>query len=139
MPVKIETSYQNLDGIMAIVKKQVDKIWAEFGDVAEETARFGAKTAQSYTSTRPGMTTGKAGRIESGDMVNALRSRPVSKRDDLIHTQYGFVDEFDEYMKYQTVTGFTHNRSGRYVAPTFALRDSIGPTRDYAIRAGKSI
>jgi hypothetical protein len=63
----------------------------------------------------------------------------VSFSPDLIETRYGFVDEFRQYFGYQTVTGFQHNRSGQYIGPTFALRDSIGPTREFAINAGGSI
>lgn len=137
--MKLDASYQNLDGIVAIVRKQVEKKWAQFGVVAEDAAEFGSKTAQAYTATRPGVTTGKAGREESGDMIDALRWRTVSFSADLIQTEYGFVDEFEMYMVFQTVTGFQHNRGGQYIAPTFALRDSIGPTREHAIRAAKAI
>lgn len=137
--MKLEASYQNLDGIVAIVRAQVEKKWDSLRDAAGETAEFGARTAQSYTASRPGATTGKAGRIDSGTMIDALRWEPVSFSPTLIHTRYGFVKEFKDYFKYQTVTGFRHNRSSRYIGPTFALRDSIDPTREYGLRAGRNI
>lgn len=126
-----------LDGILAGVKRQIEQKWQRLRRANEEAAEFGAKTAQSYTRSRPGSTTGKAGRVDTGAMVAALRHRSVSFDSSLIRSQYGFVDEFDLYMKLQTVTGFRHNRSGRYIAPTFALRDSIEPTRAYAKQAGR--
>jgi hypothetical protein len=129
----------NLDSLVSIVRKQVEEKWKALQDVADEGARFGAKTAQSYTLTRPGATTGKAGRVDSGAMVAALRPGPVTFSADLIETQYGFVDDVKDYYKYQTVTGFQHNRSSRYIGPTFALRDSIGPTRDFVRQAAGSI
>lgn len=128
-----------LDDILSIVRKRVDETWNDLRGANEEAAEFGAKTAQSYTASRPGATTGKAGRIASGDMIGAIRSQPVSFSDSLIVSRYGFVDEFEEYFRYQTVTGFSHNRSGDRIQPTFALRDSIGPTRDYAVRAGNAV
>lgn len=129
----------NLDDLLSIVRKRVDEAWNDLRAVNEEAAEFGAKTAQSYTASRPGATTGKAGRVDSGNMIDAIRSRPVSFSADLIVSQYGFVDEFEAYFRYQTVSGFSHNRSGDMIQPTFALRDSIGPTRDYAVRAGNAV
>lgn len=125
------------DGLMTNVTRQVDEAWRNLRSANEETAEFGAKTAQSYTRSRPGATTGKAGRVASGNMVSRIRHKPVSFSDTLIRSQYGFVDDPDDYMVYQTVTGFRHNRSSAYIAPTFAIRDSIGPTTDFAIRAAK--
>jgi hypothetical protein len=126
------TVSNGLDGIMAIARKRVAQVWESQRAANAEAAEFGAKTAQSYTASRPGATTGKGGRIASGDMIDALRHRQVSFDPRLIVSQYGFVDEFEDYFKMQTVTGFTHNRSGDFIAPTFALRDSIGPTEDFA-------
>lgn len=126
-----------LDGILASVRQQVQRKWQRLRRANEEAAEFGAKTAQSYTRSRPGATTGKAGRVDTGAMVSAIRHRPLSFSDELIRSQYGFVDDYDEYMRYQTVTGFRHNRSSRYIAPTFALRDSREPTRAFAKQAGQ--
>lgn len=137
--MNIEVLTGGLDSIMDIVRRKVDAKWKSLGEAAEEAGEFGSKTAQSYTLSRPGAKTGKAGRVDTGDMVGALRWKPVSFSDTLIHTQYGFVDEYEDYYGMQTVTGFTHNRSGRFIGPTFALRDSIGPTRDFAMRAGRNI
>lgn len=121
-----------LDGIMASVRKQVEQKWQALRRANEEAAEFGAQTARSYTRSRAGATTGKAGRVDSGAMVAAIRHRSISFDNNLIRSQYGFVDDYDQYMKFQTVTGFRHNRSSRYIAPTFALRDSIEPTRALA-------
>lgn len=126
-----------LDSLMASVRKQVERKWQALRRANEEAAEFGAQTARSYTRSRPGATTGKAGRVDSGAMVAAIKHRLVSFDNDLIRSQYGFTEDYDEYMKYQTVTGFRHNRSSRYIAPTFALRDSIEPTRAAAKEAAK--
>jgi len=128
----INVNASGMDALLASVRRQVESKWEAQGEAAAEAGRFGAKTAQSYTATRPGATTGKAGRIESGSMIDALRTKPVSFSPSEIHVQYGFVDEFEAYYKMQTITGFTHNRSGKTISPTFALRDSIEPTKAFA-------
>lgn len=120
------------DSLMSSLRRQVGQSWDRQRGAAAEAAEFGAKTAQSYTKSRPGATTGKAGRVETGEMVGALRFREISFGPDLVRYQYGFVDEYELYYRAQTVTGFTHNRSGNTIEPTFALRDSIGPTNDFA-------
>lgn len=133
----ISASTGGFDSMMASVRKQVTETWAHVERASQDTAEFGAKTAQSYTASRPGMTTGKAGRIDTGAMLRALRHKIVSVGPDHIQAQYGFVDEFEEYMRMQTVTGFTHNRSGNMIQPTFALRDSIAPVNEFARDAVK--
>ena len=131
------TVSSGFDSLLASVRKQVTEAWAKVEVAAEDAAEFGAKTAQSYTATRPGAKSGKAGRIESGAMIGAIRHERVSFSPDLVEARYGFVDEFEEYFRMQTVTGFTHNRSGETIQPTFALRDSIGPTNAFARDAAK--
>lgn len=63
-------------------------------------------------------------RIQTGAMIGAISSRMLSTGD-LAAGEFGFINEFEDYFKYQTVTGFTHNRSSKYIEPTFALRDSF--------------
>ena len=126
------TVTNGLDSIMTVARKRVGQVWAAQRAANMLAAEFGAKTAQSYTASRPGATTGKAGRVQGGDMIGALRARHISADDRLIRSHYGFVDEYELYFRAQTVTGFIHNRSGDKIEPTFALRDSIGPTNDFA-------
>ncbi|HET7741057.1 MAG TPA: hypothetical protein VFL67_10450 [Mycobacterium sp.] len=128
----ITVSTGALDALLSSVRKQVEAVWARQKNAAIESAEFGAKSAQSYTASRPGAKTGKAGRIDSGAMVGAIRSRLLTFGPGLIQSQYGFIDEFEDYFKMQTVTGFLNIRSGDKIEPTFALRDSIGPTNDFA-------
>lgn len=124
----------SFDGLVASVTKQVERKWRIAGDISEEAAEFGAKTARSYTSTRPGATTGKAGRVDTGSMLSAIGHERVGFSLDSAKTRYGFVDEFREYYRFQTITGFRHARSreGKFIAPTFALRDSIAPAEAFA-------
>lgn len=132
--MEMDVSMSGLDGLLASVRRQVEAKWKIVGDVSKEAAEFGAKTAQSYTASRPGAKTGKAGRIDTGAMVAAIRSRPVAFSLDLAEAKYGFIGDFEEYFRIQTVTGFRHARSveSQFIAPTFALRDSRGPAEAFA-------
>jgi hypothetical protein len=123
-----------LDSLMASVKKHVERKWRVAGDISEEAAEFGAKTAQSYTSTRPGATTGKAGRVDTGKMVEAIRHERVGFSLDMADTRYGFVGEYEKYFGLQSITGFRHvgTLDSSFIAPTFALRDSRGPAEAFA-------
>lgn len=127
-----------LDALLAGVRKQVERKWASTKAVAIDTATFGEGKAKKFTATRPGRTTGKAGRIESGDMIDAIKAEPVSFSSDLVQARYGFTAEFEDYFAMQTVTGFDHVRADRFIEPTFALRDSITPTQNYARQALKA-
>lgn len=123
-------SANGLDSLLASVRRQVEGKWKIVGNVADEAAEFGAKTAQSYTASRPGAKTGKAGRIDTGAMVEAIRHKRVSYSLDLVEAHYGFIGTLEDYFKMQTVTGFRHH--SQFIAPTFALRDSRGPAEAFA-------
>lgn len=134
MDVRVNDS---LDGFMASIRRQIEDKWQTAGEIAEAGAQQGARKAQALTRSRPGKKTRKPGRVEFGDMADAIRFRRVSSTLSQIRAQYGFVDAYDDYMVYQTVTGFTHYLSGEYIAPTFALRDSIPATDSYVRRLAK--
>jgi hypothetical protein len=128
--VQASVTTGGLDTILASVRQQVEQKWREAGRISEEAAEFGAQTARSYTRSRPGAKTGKAGRVDLGTMVAAIRWKPVAFSADLADSKYGFVGDFEEYFRFQTVTGFQHG--SEFIKPTFALRDSIGPTEAFA-------
>jgi hypothetical protein len=123
-----------LDALVAGVRQQVEQKWATAGKIVLEAAEFGASTAQSYTRSRPGATTGKAGRVDLGTMAAAIRFKPVASTGKTVSARYGFVGDFEEYFRFQTVTGFRHVRSrdSKFIAPTYALRDSITPVEAFA-------
>jgi hypothetical protein len=130
MQVQVNTG--GFDAFMSGIRRTVEKKWATAGQVAEESAQFGSKTAQAYTASRPGATTGKSGRVDTAAMITALRWKTNGSTGSTFRTSYGFVGDFKEYFRVQTVTGFRHNRSAAFIAPTFALRDSRGPVEAFA-------
>lgn len=77
---------------------------------AQRTVDYGLAAMQQATD-----------RIDTGLMLGST-SRDVQARGDSIVGRFGFLNRKEDYFAYQTVTGFT-TLDGRYIAPTFALRD----------------
>lgn len=80
---------------------------------------------QQFTATRGTSKSGKAGRIESGDMYDAVSYRVWQDPDGNINGEIGFLKEQFFYYFLQTSEGFTHWVSGEFIEPTNALRDAV--------------
>lgn len=89
------------------------------------TARAAARTTQQLIVMGESSMRFNTDRILTGAMINAISSRMLDVNEDGASGEFGFINQFEDYFKYQTVTGFTHNRSSKYIEPTFALRDSF--------------
>lgn len=79
---------------------------------AQKTADLGLAAMQAATD-----------RIDTGLMLGST-SRDVQGGGDNVVARFGFLDRKEDYFAYQTVTGFT-TLDGRFIAPTFALRDGF--------------
>lgn len=77
-----------------------------------------------FTASRPGLKTGKAGRVETAAMLEAIAERSFFEGVDRIVGEFGFLNRKDLYFMLQTSTGFTHYLSGDFIEPTFAMRDA---------------
>lgn len=71
-------------------------------------------------------------RVDTGLMIGSISSRVESTADEVI-AKFGYLDKTEFYFKLQTVTGFT-TRDGRFIEPTFALRDAYEYAKNYAER-----
>jgi hypothetical protein len=77
-----------------------------------------------FTETRPSAKSGKQGRIETSDMLNAIDGEVFWDSIDRLVGKFGFTDRQEMYFMWQTTTGFRHYKSGEFIEPTFALRDA---------------
>ncbi len=77
-----------------------------------------------FTSTRPSAKSGKAGRVDTAAMLEAIASKSFLEGADAIIGEFGFLDRRELYFKLQTATGFEHYLSGDFIEPTFAMRDA---------------
>ena len=71
-------------------------------------------------------------RVDTGLMIGSISSRVESTADEVI-AKFGYLDKTEFYFKLQTVTGFA-TRDGRFIEPTFALRDAYEYAKNYAER-----
>ena len=57
----------------------------------------------------------------SEDMVNAMDAEVARTKTTL---RFGFIKEFKDYFRWQTITGFTHWGSGAFIRPSLAIADA---------------
>lgn len=89
----------------------------------EEVVREAVQAAREYTASRPSAKSGKAGRVETGAMMSAIEGEVTGSRTQIIG-RFGFIHDHKAYYSLQTTTGFRHNFSGAFIAPTLAIIDA---------------
>lgn len=113
-------SNPNMPNVIADrVKKDLEeRVWSALQKVIEQAV----DDAKRFTSDRGTAKSGKAGRIETGLMVQSIVGRVVKDGMDKIVGEFGFLDRNELYFWLQTVNGFEHGAS--FIEPTFAFRDA---------------
>lgn len=87
-----------------------------------EVIKQAVEDMRRFTESRPSAKSGKQGRVETGQMLDAIAGR-VQQEGDRIVGEFGFLDRQDLYFALQTSLGFRH-QSGAFIEPTFAQRDA---------------
>ena len=105
------------------IERQVDNVDKSVRRFAKAVAKEGEELTREFTNTRGTRTSKGPGRVDTGEMVNAITSGVDSEGPDHIRTYFGWNDAQD-YFAYQTSTGFVHWMTGEYIEPTYALRDA---------------
>lgn len=72
----------------------------------------------------------------SGDMVDDMQAEVSGTGTEL---RFGFLKKFQDYYGWQTITGFTHWRSGKFIAPSLALNDAKLDAQDLMIEAMRRV
>jgi hypothetical protein len=120
---------------------QIPAVVAEADRQLERIAEEGAEEMRGYISTRGtswSNAQGRAGRIDSGAMLDAVQSRPNPNRSNRVFSwEFGWVEKFLDYFRFQE-EGFTHV-GGNSVEPMFALRDASSTARDKMVVLGPKI
>jgi hypothetical protein len=62
-------------------------------------------------------------RVDTGELEEQIAAEAKNTANSIIG-RYGFVGQRKDYYLYQTITGFTHWLSGKYIEPSFALRNA---------------
>lgn len=57
----------------------------------------------------------------TGDMVDAMDTEVSGTG---MQLRFGFIKNFKDYFNWQTISGFTHWSSGKFIAPSLAIQDA---------------
>lgn len=115
MPVSMPDP-KNLQNWFQRIVESSEKV---VGVVGESIGELGAEEMRRKTD-----------RIDTGLMLGSITSRVESATEQVI-ARFGFLDEQQLYFALQTSTGF-HARDGRFIEPTYALRDAYEYAKNYA-------
>lgn len=105
-------------------EKLVDRFEEGVFAAVQEVIRQAVEDMRRFTESRPSAKSGKAGRVESGEMLAAIGGDIFRYGMDRIVGQFGFTNQTELYYYLQTVSGFQHVWSGDFIEPTFAMRDA---------------
>lgn len=123
MPLNwLSGSPASFDGVWKLVR---DTYQARLENAMRQVIIQAVQDAKDFTASRPSNKSGKAGRVESGKMMNEIIGRSYREGVSKVVGEFGFINGPAElYMALQTSTGFKHWLSGDFIEPTFALRDA---------------
>ncbi len=125
---------------MADIKAQYEAIFnritSEIRSAVEDTLREGAEEARNNVATRGTAHSGKAGRIETGAMINSIDYEITSSSENLVEGRFGFNGQ-PAYTVFQE-GGFIHNFSGRAVEGRYATTDAASNAEEkFRARIGR--
>lgn len=90
----------------------------------ERVVKQAVEDMRRFTETRPSAKSGRAGRVDTGEMLESIAGRTFNDGVDKIVGEFGFLSRKDLYFMLQTSTGFRHYISSEFIEPTFAMRDA---------------
>jgi hypothetical protein len=107
----------------------------------DEVTRERVRLAKEYTNSRGTAGSGKAGRVETGKMVNAIAGETKKSAAGQVRSRVGFLRGREEYFALQTSTGFEEGgyRPDKWIEPTYALLDARLDTEQMVQQAGTNI
>ena len=72
----------------------------------------------------------------SGDMTRDMKAEVSGTGTQL---RFGFIDVFKDYYNWQTISGFTHWSSGKFIAPSLAIQDAKLDSQELFIEAMRRV
>lgn len=100
----------------------LDRITDQVREAVVDTIQEGAEEAKQNVATRGTAKSGKAGRIETGRMINSINYEITGASQNMVEGRFGFQGE-PGYTQFQE-GGFTHNFSGEYIEGMYATTDA---------------
>lgn len=113
-------SANSFQGLPELILK---RLRARMQEAMEEVIQQAVMDMKRFTETRPSANSGKSGRVDTGEMLNAIAGRVLNEGADRIVGEFGFLDRQELYYALQTSLGFQHI-NGAFIDPTYAQRDA---------------
>lgn len=121
--MSVRVSGGGFKGLSDELEKLMQRVTGESSRQVKGLAAEGAEQVREFVSTRGTARSGKAGRIETGAMLNSVGSRVLEDGLTSTKAEYGFINSDPAYTGYQEYS-FQHYRSGEQIEGMFALRDA---------------
>lgn len=122
-------AYRLLETVQNVVREKIDAAY----DITADAAELGANLTREHIRTRGTAKSGKAGRIETGKMLDSVDATVVHRSNDSFQARFGMgakgVGNVEPYFSYQE-GGFRH-RNGVDVEGMFAVTDAREAVRQY--------
>lgn len=99
------------------------KFQAECYAALNEVIAQAVNDMRRFTETRPSAKSGKAGRVDTGAMLESIAGKTFYEGVDKIVGQFGFLNRQELYFWLQTTNGFRHGSA--LIEPTLAGRDAF--------------
>lgn len=93
----------------------------------QENMKDGEEITQTFIATRGTEKSGKQGRIDTGDMLDAVSSEAKLQNQDEAIGRFGWLKEKPFYAEYQEA-------GTRYIAPMYALSDAAEIVKDQLLK-----
>lgn len=122
-----------LNKYTAYLRSQSKRVMDEGEDAVERAAEFGAEKMREIIKTSGTAKSGKAGRIESTDMLNDVSAGEPRRTATGVAGNFGWGlkgDKAEDYYFYQD-RGFRHWITGEMVPPMHALLGASVAAREY--------
>lgn len=100
------------------VRRKIDAIQ----EAVEEASESGKNISRHHIETRGTAKSGKRGRIETRQMLNAVDNDTPVRTNKSITSRFGWIKEFEDYFGYQE-RGFNHV-NGQSVEGMYAITDA---------------
>lgn len=127
--IRFEKEIANIGESAKVAIEEMQRELAEEGKKKMQEIILTSGTNKRWTSPWRSQKTGRvrlgssSARVDSGDMIRAVKSRIEGGRRFIARAAFGWINDFEDYFGYQDES-FIHWRSGKKIPGMFALRDA---------------
>lgn len=123
MGVRVTGNVGGFGGLGAAIEAEIKGLRQDVGTEVKKLAQDGEDMMKEFIETRGTAKSGKRGRIETGEMRDAVANRVLEDTDQATRAEYGWIDDSPGHRTYQEL-------GTKFIEPMFALRDSQEATTE---------